>query len=339
MNTRIVKNPSNSDYADAANCLKRGGLVAFPTETVYGLGANGLDSDAVKKIYMAKGRPSDNPLILHLFSAQEAEKYCQTSPLYYKLAMAFMPGPLTVIMKKKEIVPDAVTGGLCTVAVRVPAHPVARKLLEISGVPIAAPSANISGKPSPTKLSHVLQDMDGKIDMIFDGGECTVGVESTVVKIDGEDLCILRPGAVTGEMLTPFCANLHFDPCLEHPVSDGLCPLAPGMKYKHYAPRANVVLLDGNKERILSFLKNQTEKREVGILCGEEMCQTLACPRALSLGNDPEEEARRLFSCLRDFDEKPEIQVIYAPLPSKTGIEFAVYNRLIKAAGFTVLSL
>ena len=192
----------------AAGILKNGGLVVFPTETVYGLGGNALDSDAAKKIYAAKGRPSDNPLIIHIAQPKDAEKYCITNEIYYRLADAFMPGPLTVILPKRDIVPSSVTGGLSTVAVRCPSHPIARELISASGFPIAAPSANISGKPSPTCAEYVIEDMSGRVDMIIDGGECEIGLESTIVKIENDGLILLRPGGITCDALSCVCENV-----------------------------------------------------------------------------------------------------------------------------------
>ncbi len=336
MNTAIRMHPSDVDLKMAAETLAKGGLVAFPTETVYGLGGNALLPDAAKKIYAAKGRPSDNPLIIHLSNPWEAENYAVTCPLFYKLAVAFMPGPLTVILKKKDCIPFEVTGGLKTVAVRVPSNKTAHKLLSFCKFPVAAPSANLSGKPSPTTVEHVIDDLNGKVDMILNGGACTVGLESTIVSIDGDDLTLLRPGAVTPEMLAPFCAHLTIDVGLERPLHKDEHPLAPGMKYKHYAPNASVILLDGNKENIFAFLKEKQNDPSVGILFEDGILKRLNGIRCISLGSTPNEEAAKLFSALRAFDKLPEIKTIYAPLPSKSGIGLAVYNRLIKAAGFTI---
>ena len=339
MNTKIVYTPGDADLSEAAQVLSNGGLVAFPTETVYGLGANGLDTEAAKKVYAAKGRPSDNPLILHLYSPEQAENYAFTCPLYYKLALAFMPGPLTIILPKKPVVPDEVTGGLQTVALRVPSHPVARALLEKCPFPIAAPSANLSGKPSPTTAAHVVDDMNGRIDMILDGGQSEVGVESTIVKIDGEDLTLLRPGGITPEMLAPFCANVRLDPTLEKPLTGDEKPLAPGMKYKHYAPRASVVLLDGTKGEIERYMAAKKNDDSVGLMVDEGLQARLQAKNCVCFGADLRDEAHALFSCLRAFDGMENVQTIYAPMPAKDGIGLAVYNRLIKAAGFTVLQL
>ncbi len=339
MNTEIVLNADEGALIKAAEVLKNGGLVAFPTETVYGLGGNGLSFESAQKIYKAKGRPSDNPLILHLYAAEDAENYAYTCPMYYKLAMAFMPGPLTVILPKKEIVPLCTTGGLDTVAVRVPSHPVAAALLKQCAFPIAAPSANTSGRPSPTRIEHVIEDLSGKVEMILGGGECRIGVESTIVSIDGEHLTMLRPGAITAEMLRPFCASVSLDPALERLLAADEAPLAPGMKYKHYAPKANVVLLQGSEEEVLAFMKKAALEDGVGILCSDKQKACLKGDNLISYGVDPHEEAHTLFACLREFDHRDDVKIIYAPQPRKEGIGLAVYNRLAKAAGFAVKNL
>ena len=250
-----------------------------------------------------------------------------------------MPGPLTIILPKKPVVPDEVTGGLQTVALRVPSHPVARALLEKCPFPIAAPSANLSGKPSPTTAAHVVDDMNGRIDMILDGGECEIGVESTIVKIDGEDLTLLRPGAVTPEMLAPFCAHIHFDPSLDRPLTGDMKPLAPGMKYKHYAPRADVILLKGSDAEIFEFMLQNKRRYTVGLLTDARHYEKLKTKRTFCCGSDLKEEAHSLFSCLRAFDALPRVKTVYAPLPDKEGIGLAVYNRLAKAAGFRICAL
>ena len=222
--------------AEAADIIRRGGLVAFPTETVYGLGADATDAEAAKKIYAAKGRPSDNPLIIHVSEPKDAELYARTCELYYALADAFMPGPLTVIMPKRDTIPDGVTGGLDSVAVRCPSHAVARELIALSGCAIAAPSANISGSPSPTSAAHVISDLNGIIDAIIDGGECDIGLESTIVKIDGDKLVLLRPGAITVDALRCVCDRVEIAPAVTAALAENERPLSPGMKYRHYAP-------------------------------------------------------------------------------------------------------
>ncbi len=339
METLILDAEKNVSIAKAAEVIRAGGLVAFPTETVYGLGGNGLRSDAAERIYKAKGRPNDNPLILHLMDPMEAEKYCYVEPLYYTLASAFMPGPLTVIMKKKDCVPDTVTGGLDTVAVRVPSDRVARDFLTACGVPVAAPSANISGKPSPTKAAHVIEDLSGRIDMILAGGDCEIGLESTIVKLDGDHLTLLRPGAITPEMLQEVFPSVTVDDCSQRPIGKNEKPAAPGMKYRHYAPRAKVVILDGDSERVLSYQREAAKNESNGILCCEEHMIKIGGKHVFSLGKDPGEMAKKLFASLREFDTIPEVKTIYAVMPPSDGIGAAVRNRLMKAAGFTVIKL
>ncbi|MBO5649435.1 MAG: threonylcarbamoyl-AMP synthase [Clostridia bacterium] len=325
----------------AAACIRSGGLVVFPTETVYGLGGNALDADAAKKIYAAKGRPSDNPLIIHIADVDWAEAYCCTTPLFYRLACAFWPGPLTMILPKRDCIPDSVTGGLDTVAVRLPADPIANALIRMSGVPIAAPSANLSGHPSPTSSEHVINDLSGRVDMILAGQPSEIGVESTVIQLAGEDVILLRPGGITYEDLCSLLGEEHVrvDRIVTEKVTGEFKPLSPGMKYRHYAPNASVVLLHGSEEAIHAFLQAHRCDPDVGFLVYEEEYETLPPARTLHMGkrNDPAMQAHRLFSCLRAFDDIPRIKTVYARTPAKEGIGLAVYNRLAKAAGFTVL--
>lgn len=339
MKTKILDAEKEESILQAAAVIQSGGLVAFPTETVYGLGGNGLDATAASRIYEAKGRPSDNPLILHLSDPMEAEKYCYTEPLYYTLAAAFMPGPLTVIMKKKSIVPDTVTGGLDTVALRVPSDKVARRFLAACQLPVAAPSANLSGRPSPTKASHVIEDMDGRIDMILAGEECEIGLESTIVKLDGDHMTLLRPGAITPQMLSEVFPSVSLDDCSLRKLAPGEHPAAPGMKYRHYAPKAKVVILAGEDSDILRFQSEKAKSEKVGILCYGQHYGRIEGPYVYSLGENESEMARNLFSLLRDFDTIPSVKTIYSVMPKAEGIGMAVCNRLMKAAGFTVLNL
>ncbi len=336
MTTDIVYKITDSDIIKAANIIREGGLVVFPTETVYGLGANALDPTAADKIYKAKGRPSDNPLIIHLAKASDAQKYCVTNEDFYKLAEAFMPGPLTVILPKKEIVPSNVTGGLDTVALRVPCNEVANALISAAGVPVAAPSANISGRPSPTAPDHVVEDMQGRVDMILCAGECDIGVESTIITLVTEVPTILRPGKITLSDIRRVLPEAVLADAVLNKFEGK--PLSPGMKYKHYAPRAEVVLLDGEYSKIKAFLSSQ---RESGILCYDEDKELLSLPYALSVGakDKPDEEAHLLFARLREFDSMPQVKKIYAPMPDREGIGLAVLNRLIRAAGFTVIEI
>lgn len=335
--TLILNDIINADIEIAANIIKKGGLVAFPTETVYGLGADAGNADACLNIFKAKNRPCDNPLIVHVLSPEDAEKYAVTNELYYKLAEYFMPGPFTVILPKKETISDAVSAGLDSVAIRVPKHKTARELIRLSGKPIAAPSANLSGKPSPTTADHVIADMNGRIDAILCGADCEVGVESTVVKITGDDsVVICRPGGITFEMLKQVCDNVTIDPAVVSKF-DGR-PISPGMKYRHYAPKAQVTVLVGSENDIEAFL---ADKKDFGILCFSEDKKLLKYPNAFAFGSDENshEQAHLLFERLRAFDTMDDIKHIYARMPSKSGVGLAVYNRLIKAAGFDIIEL
>lgn len=314
--------------------------MAMPTETVYGLGVNALDSEAAKKVYAAKGRPSDNPLIIHLASAADAEHYCHVNEAFEKLAADFMPGPITVILPKKDSIPSSVTGGLSTVAVRVPSHPIAHKLIELAGFPVAAPSANLSGKPSTTTVDHVIEDMNGRIDMILDGGPCTIGLESTIVIPHDNYVQLLRPGAVTVEMLENAGFRVEMDKAVTEKLAEGERPLAPGMKYRHYAPEAQVFLLKGSKEKIAEFMRPLVGLDDVALLCCDED-EIATAPNAYRLGsrNEPELQAGKLFDLLRSFDHKHEIHRIYAALPSSDGIGLAMMNRMLKAAGYQVIAV
>ncbi|MBR4295914.1 MAG: threonylcarbamoyl-AMP synthase [Clostridia bacterium] len=343
MTTQFVKindvaaKESKAILEEAAKIIKNGGLVVFPTETVYGLGANGLDENASKKIYEAKGRPSDNPLIIHISTPDDAEKYCYTSDIYYALAKAFMPGPLTVIMPKKDIVPFTVTAGLDTVAVRCPANEIANALIEEANIPIAAPSANLSGKPSPTRADYVLEDMEGRVDMIIDGGECEIGLESTIVMIYGDSLTLLRPGAVTYDALCMVCEDVKIAPSVLEMLKENEKPLSPGMKYKHYAPESPLVLLDGDEENVIEYLRNEMKEKKCAILCYNEEIDVLSDAVLLPIGEkeDLAAHAHSLFTLLRDADKK-ECDVIYAHLPQKNGLGLALYNRMIRAAAHTI---
>lgn len=345
MQTKIIKisDPSTSQEAlrEAAHVLRDGGLVVFPTETVYGLGGNGLSSEAAQKIYAAKGRPSNNPLIIHVSQPEDANLYAYTNELYFKLAKAFMPGPLTVILPKRELVPKATTGGLDTVAVRCPHHPVAHALIEAAGIPIAAPSANLSGKPSPTCADHVIHDLSGRVDMIIDGGDCDIGLESTIVKLDrddeGEYLTLLRPGAITYDALCCVCARVTIAHAVLEQLAKDERPLSPGMMYKHYAPSIPLVLLDGDSEDVLAFLQREQRERSCALLCYDEEMPHLSQENLLPVGarEDLITQARILFSRLREADTT-EADIIYAHLPPKDGLGLALYNRLIRAAAHTV---
>lgn len=339
----VITDPlrQESEMREAAAIIRAGGLVVFPTETVYGLGGDATNADAARRIYAAKGRPSDNPLIIHIAHPNEASAYAETDDLYDRLAAAFMPGPLTVILPRRPIIPLSTTGGLDTVAVRCPSHPVAHALIAAAGVPIAAPSANLSGKPSPTCAAHVAQDMDGRVDMILDGGESEIGLESTIVKLDrdeqGEYLTLLRPGGVTYDALCCVWDRVVVAPAVTELLSADVRPLSPGMKYKHYAPATPVVLLDGEPEAVLTYLQARQAVEKCAILCYDEEVPFLRNERLLPVGarEDLATHAHTLFSRLRESDSLHS-DVVYAHLPPREGLGLALYNRMIRAAAHTV---
>lgn len=327
----------------AADILKRGGIVAFPTETVYGLGANGLDEEAVKKIYKAKGRPSDNPLILHISSKEELSPLVKEIPHKAKACMErFWPGPLTLVFKKSDIIPDIITGGLDTVAIRMPDHPIAKKLISKSGLPIAAPSANLSGKPSPTKANHVIEDMMGKIDMILDGGDTGLGLESTVLDLSTEVPTILRPGGVTLEDLKVIIPNVIQDSSITNKQDT---PKSPGQKYRHYAPKADMLLFVGDIDKVVEEINKRTKDlresgRKVGIMATEETRNKYKDGKILVVGSreDKETIAHNLFHILRSFDEA-EVDIILAEGVSPDNIGMAIMNRMVKAANGNIIRL
>ena len=345
MQTKVfrITDPSlaGAELQEAADILRAGGLVVFPTETVYGLGGNGLSHEAAEKIYAAKGRPSDNPLIIHIHDPAEADKYAVTDQLYNRLAAAFMPGPLTVILPKRDCIPYATTGGLDTVAVRCPDHPIAHALLKLCGIPVAAPSANLSGKPSPTCAEHVISDLSGRVDIIIDGGESDIGLESTIIKIDrdetGEYLTLLRPGAITADALACVCERVVIAPAVLEQLKEGERPLSPGMMYRHYAPTIPLVLLDGTPKDILAFLKSEQETKPCAILCYDEEATELQHKNLFTVGarEDLATQAHTLFAHLPDAD-KTDARIIYAHLPARGGLGLALYNRLIRAAAHTI---
>lgn len=349
MKTEIVKvDPLNLDFhtnkiKKAADIISDGGLVVFPTETVYGLGGDATSAEAAGKIYAAKGRPSDNPLIIHVFEPAHAEEYAYTSELYYRLAEKYMPGPLTVIMRAKDSVPMQTRGGLDTVAVRCPSNPVASLLIKLAGVPIAAPSANLSGSPSPTTAEHVIDDMRGRVDMIIDGGECDFGLESTIVKIEDDGtLLLLRPGKITAEELGEI-APVKIADAVADKLREGEVALSPGMKYRHYAPKSPVVLLDGDLPAAIEYI-SKSEHGHIALICYSEDLEKIksALPGVATYNigerSDEEAQAHQLFAILREAD-KENYEKIYAPLPEKKGISLAIYNRLIRAAAHTIIKL
>lgn len=336
-----AEDPDPNIIKKAAKVLQRGGLVAFPTETVYGLGADGLNASACKKIYEAKGRPSDNPLILHISDLSELKKIVKVIPPRADAVMEkFWPGPMTLIFQKADCVPKEVTGGLNTVAVRFPSHKVARRLIKEAGLPIAAPSANSSGKPSPTKASHVEYDLSGKIDMIIDGGSCEVGLESTILDLTGDIPTILRPGAVTKEMLEEVLGKVEFDPAILAKPDKNLVPKAPGMKYIHYSPKADVTLVRGNlkdvAEKINILAKEAVEKGiKVGIMATKQTADLYTAGEVLVVGDRDNIETigEGLFRTLREFDHIGA-EVVYSEIVEEKGEGAAIMNRLKKSAGY-----
>lgn len=340
MNTEILRDITPENIKKAAEVIKNGGLVVFPTETVYGLGASALNAEACVNIFKAKGRPADNPLIVHLATPEEAEKYAYTNDTYYKLAECFMPGPLTVILPKKEIIPYTVTCGLETVALRVPVNRVAHELIVASGCPIAAPSANLSGRPSPTAFEHVYEDMNGRADIILDGGECEIGLESTVIRLIDDGIEILRPGKITVEDIEKVCSKVIVNRVVKEKCQVNETPASPGMKYRHYAPKAPVYMLSGDDSDILKYMSKKQSEEKCGILCFDEDAAFLESKKLLTFGrkNDIDMQAHELFDKLRKFDSM-DVDIIYARIPLQAGVGLAVYNRLAKAAGFCVIKV
>ena len=322
----------------AAKIIQKGGLVAIPTETVYGLGANGLDENAVLKIFEAKGRPQDNPLILHVAEPKEMERFCHDIPkAAYLLAEKFWPGPLTMVLPARDTVPKRTTAGLSTVAVRCPDSPVTRKIIALAGVPIAAPSANISGKPSTTTAQHVRHDHDGKIDAIVDGGPCRVGVESTIVDLTEDRPRLLRPGGVTPEQLLEVLGDLVIDKAVTAQIDKDAVVKAPGMKYRHYAPAEPVVIVSGSREKAAEYIHRHFAPGD-RVLCFEEELPLYADCAPLSYGKESDVDtlSAGLFAALRILDD-PTIGKVYARCPVGGGVAYAVQNRLKKAAAFHIV--
>ena len=322
----------------AANIIKNGGLVAIPTETVYGLGANGLDEHAVIKIFEAKGRPQDNPLILHISGPEQIELFCHHIPqAAYDLAEKFWPGPLTMVLPARFNVPKRTTGGLDTVAVRCPDSDVTREIIRLSGVPLAAPSANISGKPSTTTAKHVKYDHDGRIDAIVDGGPCRVGVESTIIDLSGEKPRLLRPGGITPEELSAVLGPIEVDKAVTSQLGKDDVVRAPGMKYRHYAPTAPVVIVSGNREAASAYIRANFTPGDRVLCFEEELPLYEGCdPLSYGLEADVNTLSAGLFAALRELDD-PSIHQVYARCPTGGGVAYAVQNRLKKAAAFHVV--
>ncbi len=347
MTAMDTKRLTERDIPEAASIIATGGLLGIPTETVYGLGANGLDPTAVAAIFAAKGRPQDNPLILHIPSAHWLERYCEDIPaVAYTLARRFWPGPLTMILKRKALVPDAVTAGLDTVGMRCPDCALTRTVIATTDVPVAAPSGNTSGRPSPTTAEAMLEDMDGKIHAIMNGGPCRVGVESTIVDLTLSPPRLLRPGGVTLEDLESVLGKVAVDEAVVRIMSTDEKPRAPGMKYRHYAPKAPITVVRGELDATAHYIKEHLSEGD-GVICfydyvnlfgehevksGDHLVQTLGQK------DDPSAHAQRIFEALRAFDHV-EVKRIWAQSPESSGLGLAVTNRLNKAAGFHIIEL
>ena len=338
MNTQLLSALNHQTPAIAAELIRRGELVAIPTETVYGLGADGLNEAAVAKIFEAKGRPQDNPLILHIWDAAQMEQFCHDIPKEaYDLAAAFWPGPLTIVLPAREIVPKRTTGGLSTVALRCPDNAVTREIIRLSGVPIAAPSANLSGKPSTTTAQHVLHDHDGKIAAVVDGGPCRVGVESTIVDLTEDRPRLLRPGGITPEQLIGVLGDLVVDKAVTAQIDRDAVVKAPGMKYRHYAPAEPVVIVAGSREKAAAYIHRHFTPGD-RVLCFEEELPLYEGCNPLAYGQEADAGtlSAGLFAALRELDD-PSIHQVYARCPVGGGVAYAVQNRLKKAAAFHIV--
>ncbi len=351
MDTKIIRidtdNINRDDLRLAGEIIRRGGLVAFPTETVYGLGGDALNPGASKKIYAAKGRPSDNPLIVHIYRMEDLPLIADgITDDAMRLAGRFWPGPLTMIFKKKDIVPRETTGGLDTVAVRMPDNEVAALFIEYSGGYIAAPSANLSGRPSPTTYDHVYEDMNGRIDMIIDGGASVIGLESTIVDMTGDVPMVLRPGYITGNMIGEITGAVTYDPAVFGNADTSLKPRAPGMKYRHYAPRGEMMIVRGETERVVSYIRDAVEKGsrnglKTGVIATDEtMNRYKGATLVMNVGarDDEDSIARHLYSVLRECDDN-DIDVIFSEDLDTPRMGQAVMNRLIKAAGHRIVTV
>ncbi len=338
MKTLYLPAEQENTAQTAAQILKNGGLVAIPTETVYGLGANGLDEAAVAKIFAAKGRPQDNPLILHVADGRDMEKFCHSIPeSAYKLTEKFWPGPLTLVLPAKDTVPLSTRAGLPTVAVRCPDNAITREIIRLSGVPVAAPSANISGKPSTTTAQHVLHDHQGRIDAIVDGGPCRVGVESTIVDLSEDRPRLLRPGGITPEQLLEVLGDLVVDKAVTAQIDKDAVVKAPGMKYRHYAPECEILIVSGSREKAAAYIGAHFAEGD-RVLCFEEELPLYVNHSPLAYGKEAEPEtlSAGLFAALRQLDE-PGIRRVYARCPVGGGVAYAVQNRLKKAAAFHII--
>ncbi len=339
METLILPRDGENTAQIAAEIIKNGGLVALPTETVYGLGANGLDPMAVDKIYEAKGRPKDNPMILHVTGMDQVETLCHDIPeTAYRLAEKFWPGPLTMILPANANIPKRTTGGLSTVAVRCPDSHITRQVIALSGVAIAAPSANLSGKPSTTTAQHVLHDHAGNIDAVIDGGPCRVGVESTIIDLTEHPARLLRPGGITPAQLCGVLGDIVVDKAVTAQLDPDEVAKAPGMKYRHYAPQCQVVIVAGSREAAASYIRKQYQAGD-RVLCFQEELPLYEGCNPLSYGTEADVNtlSAGLFSALRELDD-PSIHMVYARCPEGDGVAYAVQNRLKKAAAFQIVN-
>lgn len=349
METRVVKidikNIDTEAIEDAGRIIRDGGLVAFPTETVYGLGGDAFNPKSSQKIYAAKGRPSDNPLIVHIADLSDLGKVAKDIPdAVYKVAKAFWPGPLTMILKKVDNLPKETTGGLDTVAVRMPVHPVALDFIRAAGGFVAAPSANLSGKPSPTSSKYVIEDMFGRIEMIIDGGDSDIGLESTIIDMTSEEPMILRPGFITQDDLLRVLSTVNIDETIMSDTS-GKAPKAPGMKYRHYAPKGDLTIIDGETKKVIDYINQKVltaraDNIRTGVISTDETYSFYEADAVKTIGsrNDEASIAKNLFRILREFDDE-DIDLIFAESFSNTGISMATMNRLLKAAGHKEVKL
>lgn len=349
MDTKVIYLDENNidldEIRNAGASIKNGGLVVFPTETVYGLGANALDENAVRNIFAAKGRPSDNPLIIHVSDFNISEFVTEIPEDAKRLMERFWPGPLTLIFNKSDLVPMTTSGGLNTVGVRMPANRVAKELIDAAGVPIAAPSANISGRPSPTDVERCIEDLFGKVDYILGAGKCNVGLESTIVDCTSNPFCILRPGGITPGMLKEIIPDIYIDPSIMEKPKGDFRPKAPGMKYRHYAPKAPLKIIQGNSEKTIAKINEIVqnyidENKTVGIIATDETVNRYKGGIVKSLGsrNNLDSIAQNLFETLREFDDK-EVDLILSEAFEEQDIGIAIMNRLKKSAGFDIIKV
>lgn len=335
-NTKLLSAQNKDNISLCAELIKKGEVIGIPTETVYGLAGNALNTSAIEKIFLAKGRPQDNPLIVHICELSMLDDLVyDIPPLALKLAEKFWPGPLTMIMKKKDIIPFSTSGGLDTVGIRMPSHPVALELIKECGLPLAAPSANLSGLPSPTTAQHVFKDLNGKIPAILDGGACSVGVESTVICFENDGVRILRPGLISAEDFSQIC-TVHIDKGVVEKVDSNEKVRSPGMKYKHYSPKADIVIIEGDLDGYINFMDTHYSEGTYCVVFDEDE-KYIKYP-CMTYGNTSRENARELFDVLRELDDRGAERA-YFRCPDKKGAGLAVYNRLLRSAGFEVIKV